>query len=58
MMRDPVCGMDVDEKKNPPTSTYHGKQYAFCGQNCKKMFDQNPEKYAASGQREEAGKSR
>ncbi len=58
MMRDPVCGMEVDQKKNPPTSMYQGKQYAFCGQNCKKMFDQNPEKYATSPQREEAGKTR
>ena len=56
MMRDPVCGMDVDEKKNPPASTYRGKHYAFCGQECKKTFDQNPEKYAASGKPEEVGK--
>ncbi len=58
MMRDPVCGMEVDQKKNPPTSMHQGKQYAFCGQNCKKMFDQNPEKYVTSAQRGEAGKPR
>jgi YHS domain-containing protein len=50
MMKDPVCGMQVDEKK-APTSNYQGKQYAFCGPQCKKTFDAKPESYA--GTREE-----
>lgn len=55
MMKDPVCGMDVDEKK-APTSTHQGKQYAFCGKDCKKTFEQDPEKYANAGKREKASK--
>ena len=43
MTKDPVCGMDVNEKK-APTSTYEGNRYAFCGPGCKEAFDRNPEK--------------
>jgi len=47
MTKDPVCGMQVDEKKAPAHSTYKGEHYAFCGQQCKEKFDQNPERYAS-----------
>ena len=56
MTKDPVCGMDVKEK-NPPTSTYEGKRYAFCGQECKDAFDKKPEKYATADQRQKVGKT-
>jgi YHS domain-containing protein len=46
MMKDPVCGMQVDEKKAPATSTYQGQKYAFCGSECKEKFDKNPERFA------------
>ena len=49
MTKDPVCGMQVDEKKSP-TSTYKGQQYAFCNKECKTAFDQNPTQYAQSSQ--------
>ena len=47
MAIDPVCKMQVDEKKAPATSEYKGKKYFFCAMGCKKAFDQNPEKYLA-----------
>jgi YHS domain-containing protein len=47
MMKDPVCGMQVDEKK-APKSTFQGKQYAFCGPDCKATFDAKPETYAST----------
>jgi len=47
MIKDPVCGVQVDEKKTPATSTYKGEHYAFCGRQCKDKFDQNPERYIA-----------
>ena len=47
MMKDPVCGMQVDEKK-APTTTYQGKQYAFCGPQCKAAFDAKPDAYASA----------
>jgi len=45
MAKDPVCGMECDEKKAPAKSQYKGKTYYFCALACKKAFDANPEKY-------------
>ncbi len=45
MAKDPVCGMDVDEKKAAATSTYKGQTYYFCGKGCKNAFDKEPDKY-------------
>jgi len=47
MAIDPVCKMEVDEKKPAATSDYKGKKYYFCAAGCKKAFDSNPEKYLA-----------
>jgi YHS domain-containing protein len=48
MAKDPVCNMDVDEKKAPATAEYKGKTYYFCAPGCKRAFLQNPEKYLKS----------
>lgn len=45
MAKDPVCGMEVDEKKAAATSEYKGKTYYFCARGCKVAFDKDPEKY-------------
>jgi len=45
MAKDPVCGMEVDEKKAAATSEHKRKTYYFCAPGCKKAFDENPEKY-------------
>ncbi len=46
MAEDPVCGMNVDEKKATVTSQYKGRTYYFCVLVlCKKASDANPEKY-------------
>lgn len=45
MAKDPVCNMDVDEKKAPANADYKGKTYYFCAPGCKKAFLENPEKY-------------
>jgi YHS domain-containing protein len=54
MAKDPVCGMEVDEKTAAGKSEYKGQTYYFCSTGCKKSFDQDPEKYinkqAASGE--------
>jgi xanthine dehydrogenase accessory factor len=42
---DPVCDMEVDTATAAYISTYHGKNYYFCGASCKATFDQNPEAY-------------
>jgi Cu+-exporting ATPase len=46
MTKDPVCGMQVDENKAAATSSYQGKKYSFCGQECKNKFDSEPQRYA------------
>jgi len=45
MMRDPVCGMEVDEKKTPYKHEYQGKMYYFCAKGCMLAFARDPEKY-------------
>jgi len=50
MTKDPVCGKRVNENKAPATSSYQGKQYSFCGQECKDKFDQQPQNYAQNAQ--------
>ncbi len=46
MATDPVCKMQVDEKKpGGGKSTYQGKDYYFCNPGCKTKFDQNPQQY-------------
>ena len=45
MAIDPVCKMEVDEKKAVATAEYKGKKYYFCAVGCKKAFEQNPEEY-------------
>lgn len=47
MAKDPVCGMEVDEKEAAGKSEYKGETYYFCAPGCKKAFDENPEKYLA-----------
>jgi YHS domain-containing protein len=46
LAKDPVCGMNVDEKKAAGSSSYAGKTYYFCSPSCKSEFDKNPAKYA------------
>lgn len=45
MAKDPVCGMEVNEKEAAATSEYKGKTYYFCAVGCKKAFDNDPKKY-------------
>ncbi len=45
MARDPVCGMDVDEKRAAATYDYRGVTYYFCSRSCKKSFKREPRKY-------------
>lgn len=45
MAKDPVCNMEVDEKKAAATSEYKGKTYYFCAKSCKEKFDKEPENY-------------
>ncbi len=51
MAVDPVCGMQVDDKKAAATSDYKGQKYYFCAVGCKRAFDREPEKYLGKGKK-------
>ena len=46
MVRDPVCGMMIEEAAAAPTSRHNGRTIYFCAVSCKEKFDVNPEKYS------------
>jgi YHS domain-containing protein len=45
MAKDPVCGMDVDEKSAQHKADYQGQTYYFCAPGCKRAFETDPKKY-------------
>lgn len=45
MVKDPICGMDVDPKTAAGKSDYQGQTYYFCSAGCKQAFDKEPQKY-------------
>ncbi|MGB9728084.1 MAG: YHS domain-containing protein [Nitrososphaeria archaeon] len=45
MVRDLVCGMEVDPKKTKYKLDYDGNTYYFCSESCLKSFQQNPSNY-------------
>ena len=46
MVKDVVCGMQVDPAKAPAQTEYQGKTYYFCSPSCKAKFDANPAQFA------------
>jgi Cu+-exporting ATPase len=51
MVKDPVCGMMIDEKTAAGQSEYQGRTYYFCAPVCKRTFDEAPSKYLDRDQR-------
>jgi Cu+-exporting ATPase len=46
MTIDPVCGMRIDEKKNPELrSQFEGRKYFFCSEECQEEFEADPGGY-------------
>ncbi len=46
LVKDPVCGMEIDPASAAGSSEYEGQTTYFCNLNCKRSFDAEPEKYA------------
>jgi len=44
-VKDPVCGMRVDEWTATIATEYKNQQYVFCSQNCLDRFNKNAEQY-------------
>ena len=54
MAKDPVCGMEVNEKKAAATSVFQGTTYYFCAQACKRAFERAPENYLEEEEEEDS----
>jgi Cu+-exporting ATPase len=46
MAKDPVCGARVTEGHAAGRSEYQGRLYLFCSAECKRQFDEDPQRYA------------
>ncbi|MDQ6611557.1 MAG: YHS domain-containing protein [Gemmatimonadota bacterium] len=46
-VKDPVCGMTIEQSKAAGHSDYNGQTYYFCSASCKTKFDGDPKKYAS-----------
>lgn len=46
MVRDVVCGMELNPGDAPVCVTYEGIVYYFCSALCEHEFEAEPEKYA------------
>jgi Cu+-exporting ATPase len=44
-VKDPVCGMTMEDSGAAAVSTYKDTTYYFCSASCKKDFDKDPEPY-------------
>ena len=45
LVKDVVCGMEIDPDTAAGKSEYRGTTYYFCAEGCKQEFDANPGKY-------------
>jgi Cu+-exporting ATPase len=45
LVKDPICGMDVDPATSPFSSERDGQTYHFCSRLCQAKFEANPETY-------------
>jgi Cu+-exporting ATPase len=55
--KDPVCGMSVKNDAKMPKTELHGREYHFCSDECKREFEQHPERYAQKGEHTAGPKS-
>jgi Cu+-exporting ATPase len=46
MVRDPVCGMEIDPGSAFATREHMGQVFYFCSEKCVKQFDASPHQYA------------
>jgi P-type Cu+ transporter len=44
MVKDPVCGQDID-REEAVTWSYEGELYSFCSERCRQEFEDNPDLY-------------
>ncbi len=52
MVKDPVCGMEIDPNSAAAKFDVEGKTYYFCSMGCKKSFEKEPQKYVGTHQQQ------
>jgi len=45
LVKDVVCGMEIDPESAAGTSVHSGVTYYFCAESCKQEFDADPSKF-------------
>ena len=45
VVRDPVCGMELNEENAAERSEHMGQIFYFCSDQCRNKFDENPGRY-------------
>lgn len=45
IVKDVVCGMEIDSSEAAGQSLYQGETYYFCALACKRKFDTNPQQF-------------
>lgn len=45
MVKDPVCGMELDPKTAFATREHEGQTFYFCSKDCAARFDADPHRY-------------
>ncbi len=45
VVKDPVCGMDIDKASAAGHTEHDGQTYHFCNIGCKEKFDREPAQY-------------
>lgn len=51
MVKDPVCGMDVDSATAKHSAEHEAVRYVFCSEGCKSKFTANPAKFVSPAPR-------
>lgn len=46
LVRDPVCGMQIDPQKAAASRSHEGHTFYFCSPGCAKTFDADPHRFA------------
>jgi Cu+-exporting ATPase len=49
LVKDLVCGMDIEPASAAATSVHNGVTYYFCAESCKQEFDADPAKFVGGG---------
>jgi YHS domain-containing protein len=51
-VRDPVCGMTVQQEAPSAAAVHQGRTYYFCSRSCRDKFEASPERYAGAASQE------